>query len=76
MKYHPKEEMKVSDFRMTITANPRRPLIRLSREGVTIAHTQKEVEEGKKVILMNDKSAFYQPGVVRMRVGGVFQQSG
>ena len=71
-KYHPKEELKVSDFRMTIVANPRRPIIRLSREGISIAHTQKALEEGRKVILMNDKTAFYQPGVVRMRVGGVF----
>ena len=57
---------------MTIVANPKRPIIRLSREGLMVAHTQKEMEEGRRVILMNDKSAFYQPAVVRMRVGGVF----
>ena len=74
IKYHPKEDMKVTDFRMSIIANPKWPIIRLSREGLTIAHTQKEMEEGKRVILMNDKAAFYQPGVVRMKVGGVFSQ--
>ena len=71
VQYHPHEKLTTADFRMTVMSTAKRPIIRLSREGISITHTQKQVERGERVVLMNDKSTFFQPGVVKVRTGGV-----
>ena len=69
--HHHREKLTKANFRMTVKSHVKRPILRLSREGVSITHTKKQVERGERVILMNNKSAFYQPGVVKLRPGRV-----
>ena len=70
--FHPHEKLKIKDFRMTVVSSVKRPILRLSKEGVLINHTQQQVERGERVILMNDRAAFHQPGVRRIRSESVF----
>ena len=65
--YHGGKEGKVEDFRMSLLAGYRRPICRQSREGIEIQSTlnlQKQLGH-RDVIIMNSRSDFNQPGVVR-----------
>ena len=57
--------MEGKDFIMTVEANFTRPILRQSLEGVAIARTIKARDNGDRVILVNSKREFVQPGVVR-----------
>ena len=58
-------EMDERDFVMKTIRNHRRPLSRQSHEGLLLEHAVKDIESGEKLLLMNSKSEFFQPGVVR-----------
>ena len=58
IKDHPHEEIK---FRMEVTKRFKAPLTRLANEGVRISSRS----TGQ---LLNSKSEFYQPTIVRLRV--------
>ena len=65
--YHGGKAGKVEDFRMTMQSGYRWPISRQSREGLEIQATldlQKSMGSSK-VIIMNSRSDFHQPGVVR-----------
>ena len=59
---------------MTIEGNYSRPVLRQSQEGVALANTIKEIKEGAKVVLMNSKREFIQPGVVRPVFGALVSE--
>ena len=64
--HHGGREGKVEDFRMSLLSGYRRPICRQSREGTEIQSVldlQKQLGQ-RKVILMNSRSHFHQPGVV------------
>ena len=68
--FHPEGSMSMRDFQMSIISNHHRPIMRQCQEGLEIAHIMRESEaRGRRIILMNSKSQFYQPGVVRARYG-------
>ena len=70
MDFHEGEvEMEEKDFTMKTVSNQTRPLLRQSQEGCLIENTVREIELGARKILMNGKSEFYQPGVVRQSYG-------
>ena len=71
--YHHGKKLTQKGFRMTLIGTVKQPIFRLSQEGVMIANTLKmqEVKEAK-AILMNNKTMFYHPGVIRVKPGGVF----
>ena len=73
--HHPTRRMEVKDFRMTVEGIARRPIIRQSREGVSISASMKDSESGKRVILLNSKKKFFQPGVVRNKPTGLFSST-
>ena len=50
---------------MTVVSNHRRPITRQSEEGVKISETVKSKEMGERIILMNSKAQFFQPGIVK-----------
>ena len=57
------------DFTMTITGVHKRPVERLSQEGSAIGRAVGDRERGKRVIIMNSKSEFHQPGQVKATYG-------
>ena len=59
------EGMDERDFVMETIGNHRRPLSRQSQEGLLLQHAIRDIESGKRLKLMNSKSEFFQPGVVR-----------
>ena len=64
--FHPGRLMGMEDFFMEVVDQYQRPVVRLSREGLQITHTQREMKDKqKRIILMNSKAQFYQPAVVR-----------
>ena len=62
-------EMTRDDFRMTTANIHRRPLTRQCEEGLELEHAVRNVEGGARMLLLNSKSEFYQPGVVRPAFG-------
>ena len=50
---------------MTVDNNHRRPVSRLSEEGLAIAESARMKDEGINLFLMNNKTQFFQPGVAR-----------
>ena len=58
--------MTMMDFTMTVESLHSRPVSRQSEEGLLITSAARKVERGEKLYLMNSKSKFYQPGVVRV----------
>ena len=50
---------------MTVEGNYARAILRQSQEGVAIATCVREKEMGEKVVVMNSRKEFIQPGVVR-----------
>ena len=57
------------DFKMTITGVHKRPLERLSKEGTAIGRAVSEREKGERIVIMNSKSEFHQPGQVKATYG-------
>ena len=67
--------MTMGEFKMSIEGVYKRPILRQSKEGISIKHTLRDIERGKKVVLMNSKSEFHQPGIVRASYNPVFRQN-
>ena len=51
-------------FKISVDSNHRQPISRLSEEGLAISSSVRRKEEGEELILMYNKTQFYQPGVV------------
>ena len=68
---HPGLKMSKDDFVMTVEGNYSRACLRQSQEGVAIANSIRRMKEGAKVILLNGKREFIQPGVVRPAFGAL-----
>ena len=52
-------------FRMSVVDQHSRPILRQSQEGLAISQSIREREEGRKrIILMNSRKEFYQPGII------------
>ena len=64
LEHHPEKRMQMSDFRMTVVDQYSRPILRQSHEGLSIAHSIRERDEGARVVLLNSKKEFYQPGII------------
>ena len=63
--YHPGRQAGIKQFKMRLIANYARPIAHQSREGTEIQSVLEDQKYGKKIILMNSRNDFYQPGVVR-----------
>ena len=61
----------MDDFVMTVVNNHLRPIVRQSEEGLLIGETVRRKEMGDRIVLMNNKTQFYQPGIVRASYGPV-----
>ena len=53
------------DFEMTVVSNHRRAITRQSEKGVRISDTVRRKEMGERIILINSKAQFFQPGLVK-----------
>ena len=64
--HHQGVRMEMSDFTMKIVENYRRPVLHLSREGLQISTTLRDMRDRKRrIILLKSKAQFYQSAVVR-----------
>ena len=63
----------MADFTMEVTGTFTRPIVRLSQEGVLIAHAIKARDLGMGLELLNSKREFYQAGLINPRYGGLFR---
>ena len=59
--------MAMKDFKMSIMDIYQRPALRQSREGLEIERflQRMEGERNRKLVLLNSKAEFHQPGIVR-----------
>ena len=69
---HPDRRLKVEDFRMSILANYQRPILRQSREGLEIENSLQKIKDGQRLIILNSKAEFHQPGVVKATYSPMF----
>ena len=63
---HGDQHLAMKDFQMTVASHHRRSVSRLSEEGINIANSARLKDQGAPVVLMNNKSQFFQPGVARV----------
>ena len=63
------EEMDEDDFVMKTVQTHRRPLTRQCQEGLLLEHSVRNIQDGARIKLLNSKSEFFQPGVVRPSYG-------
>ena len=62
----------MADFTMEVTGTFTRPIVRLSQEGVLIAHAIKARDLGMGLELLNSKREFNQAGLINPCYGGLF----
>ena len=65
LNFHPSRHPSMRDFRMHTAAVYKRPIVRQSREGLEINSAIRDRQQGKKIVLLNSRNDFHQPGVVR-----------
>ena len=63
---HNNQHLSMKDFKMTVDSHHRRPVCRLSEEGIKISNSARLKDEKVPIVLMNNKSQFFQPGVARV----------
>ena len=66
---HPDEQMVPRDWKMRVTGTYPRPLLRLCSEGVAITRALEERDQGAKVVVINSKKEFNQPGTIVQKFG-------
>ena len=63
--------MKKEDFIFKVEGRFSRAIERQCHEGLAISHALAAIKQGDRVILMNSKNEFLQPGVVHRSFNGV-----
>ena len=63
--HHPGLRMKMGDFKMSVDETFRRPILRQSWEGTTLSRAIKARDLGAPLIILNSKTEFLQPGVIK-----------
>ena len=73
MKCHPNITMEYTDFKMTVTGQHSRPVLRQACEGILISkEIHNRQHKDSNIELMNSKTQFYQPGNVKIKFGGLY----
>ena len=67
--------MKKEDFIFKVEGKFSRAIGRQCHEGLAISHALDAIKQGDRVILMNSKNEFLQPGVVHRTFTGVLATS-
>ena len=67
LEMHPDVQMKAQDWKMKVTGIYPRPLLRLCSEGVAISGALGERDKGAKVVVINSKKEFNQPGTIAQK---------
>ena len=62
---HPGLNMRMEDFRMTVESTYRRAILRQSSEGISITRGIRARDLGMPIRIMNSKTEFHQPGIIR-----------
>ena len=71
LEHHPGMTLTQDDFLFRVTGRFGRAITRQCQEGIFINHALDAVKQGDRVVLMNSKSEFLQPGVVERSFKGV-----
>ena len=70
---HPARKLGYKDFKMTVKAKFKTPTIRQAFEGISLEKEVERREKGDNIIVLNSKSEFHQPAVVRQYFSKVIQ---
>ena len=65
LQFHPSGRLTRADFHMTVMGTFDKPVFRQSHEGVSIVWALEDIQRGQKMVILNSKSKFHQPGVVK-----------
>ena len=69
---HPQQKMTYKDWKMEITGNYSRAILRQSKEGISISGAIKERDRGARIQILNSKKEFIQPGTIAPKFGQLF----
>ena len=60
---------KIKEYKMSVTGVFPRPVLRQAQEGTLIGRAIEDIQCGQRLVLLNSKSEFNQPGQVKAKYG-------